>query len=115
LEANPLAAIEGCRLSSVEFVQDYVQLRFDGPVLTAMAPVRVWTDGLCFEWGKQGYRDALCDRIGKSVRRAFSIPVQEIRIEFEDESEFSISLKSEGRGEAEFAIFSNPPGPLCVW
>ena len=32
-----LLAIEGEQLSAVTFVQDYVQLHFDGPTITAMS------------------------------------------------------------------------------
>jgi hypothetical protein len=41
VEANmtePIEILRGARLTSVEFVHDYVQLRFDGPYLTINAP-----------------------------------------------------------------------------
>jgi hypothetical protein len=47
--ANPLELLEGTQLSSVEFVQDYVQLRFDGPTLTAVTPPRVCVMNQWFE------------------------------------------------------------------
>lgn len=113
--ANPLKVIEGSQLSSVEFVQDYVQLRFDGPTFTAITPPRVFVMNQWFEWGKQGYRDALCDRIGKLVRHGSTIPEQEIKIEFEDGSSISISLNPKDYRTAEAAILDNPPNPTVVW
>ena len=81
---NVLHPLKGTQLSSVEFVQDYVQLRFDGPCLTAITPPRVHRLNEAFEWGMPEYRNLLCERIGKLVSRAFTIEGQEIRIEFED-------------------------------
>jgi len=112
---NPLKVLEGSQLSAVVFVQDYVQLQFDGPSLTAITRPRVHVMNQCFEWGNQGYRDALCGQIGKRVRQGLTIPEQEIKIEFEDESSISISLKSEDYRAAEAAVFANPPNPTVVW
>ena len=112
---NPLEALVGSHLSAVVFVQNYVQLQFDGPGLTALTPPRVRVMNQSFEWGKQGYRDALCDRIGKLVRHGSTIPEQEISIEFEDGSSISISLNPKDYRGAEAAIFNNPPNPPVVW
>ena len=113
--ANPLKVLEGSKLSSVEFVQDYVQLRFDGPTLTAITPPRIRVLDELLEWGRQGYRDALCDRIGKLVSHASTIPEQEIKIEFEDGASISISLHPGDYRAAEAAVFDNPPNPTVVW
>lgn len=49
--------IIGRQLSSVEFVQDYVQFRFDGPCLTAITPP-VFTKASDVPLpGSAGYRD----------------------------------------------------------
>lgn len=112
---NPLKILEGSQLSSVEFVQDYVQLRFDGPTLTAITPPRVCLMNQWFEWGNQGYRDVLCDRIGKIVRHASTIREQEIKIEFGDGASISISLNPKDYRTAEAAVFNNPPNPTVVW
>jgi hypothetical protein len=112
---NPLKVLVGSQLSAVVFVQDYVQLHFDGCGLTAVTQPRVHVVNQCFEWGKQGYRDALCDRIGKLVRQAFTIPEQEIKIEFEDGSSISISLRPEDYRTVEAAIFDHLPNPTVVW
>lgn len=113
--ASPLKILEGSQLSSIEFVQDYVQLHFDGPTLTAITPPRVRVRNQWLEWGKQGYRDALCERIGKVVSHASTIPEQEIKIEFEDGGLISISLNPDDFRAAEAAVFDNPPNPTLVW
>jgi hypothetical protein len=38
--------IIGQQLGAVTFVQDYVQLAFDGPGITALTPITVVSDGL---------------------------------------------------------------------
>src|SRR5690242_9135647 len=57
---SPLGPIHGSQLSSVEFVQDYVQLRFDGPCLTAITWPVVTVGQQRFRLETPGYRDALC-------------------------------------------------------
>jgi hypothetical protein len=53
----PLSVLLGRQLSAVEFVQDYLQLRFDGPCLTAITHPRVSVGNRWWEWGISGYRD----------------------------------------------------------
>ena len=112
---NPLNVLAGSHLSAVVFIHDYIQLQFDGPSLTVLTKSSVHMMNQSFEWGKKGYRDALCERIGKLVREASTIPEQEIRIEFEDGSSVSISLRPEDYRTAEAAVFDNPPNPTVVW
>src|ERR1700686_1222650 len=59
----PLEKIVGEQLSSVEFVQDYVQLHFDGPTITAFVWPTLNLGGNIMCFGDAGYRDALCARI----------------------------------------------------
>jgi hypothetical protein len=111
---NPLEPLEGRALSSVEFVHDYVQLRFDGPTLTAIALVQVKSE-ITVASLQPGYRDALCEQIGKRVRTAKSIPGEQIRLDFDDGSSISISLEPKDWTRAESAILDNPPNPMVVW
>lgn len=70
MKANPLERLVGEQLSSVIFVQDYLQLDFDGKRLT----LNVWPTVVRLEermsFGDGGYRDALCDLIAKTVTDA---------------------------------------------
>lgn len=112
---NPLQDLVGSHLSAVVFVQDYVQLQFDGPGLTAITQPRVHTLNETYGWGMSEYRNLLCNQIGKLVRRAFTIKGQEIKIEFEDDSSITISLRAADYRAAEAAHFNNPPNALVVW
>ena len=102
---EPLNTIVGEYLSSVEFVMDYVQLRFCGPCLTINAPIVVTVMGTRFKQGSPCYRGRLCERIGQTVQRAFTVDDEKIIIEFRDHSEVEISLKPEERVSPEAAEF----------
>jgi hypothetical protein len=92
-------------LSSIEFVQDYVQLRFDGPLLTAYTlPTVVWGSGR-IEPGEDGYRDALCWQIGCRVERT-ECDDRRIMIAFESGAEVSVSLLDNDYRGAEALQFS---------
>jgi len=65
-----LVAIEGEQLSAVTFVQDYVQLHFDGPTLTTITRPTVVAGDASFDYGAAGYRDRLCALIGHVVKQA---------------------------------------------
>ena len=68
-----LGRLVGCELASVQFVRDYVQLRFepssgpDEPVLTCNVPPVVEQDGRRLSDGDGGWADALRALIGQTV------------------------------------------------
>jgi hypothetical protein len=112
---QPLSVLIGHQLSSVEFVQDYLQLRFDGPCLTAVTHPRVRVGQRWLEWGKPGYRDQLCDRIGKVVTRAVISEGQEVCLEFDDGACITISLSPDDYRAAEAVILDNEDQGCWVW
>jgi len=57
----------GEQLSSLEFVQDYLQLHFDGRTITAYIWPDVSINGETFSFGEDLYRNKLCDLIGNTV------------------------------------------------
>lgn len=87
--------LEGEQLSSVEFVQDYLQLRFDGPGINVYNPIVVKSmNAQAKSWDAQ-FRNLLCAQIAKIVA---AVQVQEgsaLIIKFEDGSTVTISLRSE--------------------
>ncbi len=97
MDENPrfIETIVGEQLSSVEFVQDYVQLHFDGPTLTAFVWPVVHRAGTAVHLGEPGYRDELCARIGKKVLAARLEEEKALIVEFDDDANFSISLRPE--------------------
>jgi len=111
---DPISVLEGSQLSSVEFVMDYAQLRFDGTTLTAITMPSVHVSGRVFRSGDSGYRDVLCHRIAKMVRRGRIVEGEQIRIEFEDNSAVCISLRPEDYRAAEAVNLQSPYG-WYVW
>jgi len=110
-----LDRIIGEQLSSVEFVQDYVQLRFDGPTITAFVWPTINLSGNIIRFGDAGYRDALCARIARKVTAARIIEVVCLTVQFDDYAELKISLKPEdsvGPEAGYFCVDSNSRSPL---
>ena len=112
---QPLSILVDCQLSSVEFVQDYLQLRFDGPCLTTITHPRVHVGNKWYMWGIPGYRDQLCERITQVVSRVSLIEDQELCIEFDDHTCIAVSLRQEDYRAAEAARFDDGQGGYWVW
>ena len=64
-----ISAIEGEELKSVEFVEDYLQLRFGEPLLRLYAWPHVLLPDFPVAFGEPEYRNALCSRSAKRSRR----------------------------------------------
>src|SRR2546428_10633078 len=94
-EEKSLQVIIGEQLSAVTFVQDYVQLHFDGPRLTIFSHAVIMLGDKTFHWDKPGFRDALCNSIAKKVTEARVVYGDSIAIRFADGSIIKISLKDE--------------------
>lgn len=88
-----LAELNGKQMSSVEFVQDYLQLRFDGPTINVMTRTTVKADGKESKSWDDQFRNMLCGQIAKIVVSAVLVPDEELKICFDDQSEVLISLK----------------------
>jgi hypothetical protein len=96
-----ITAIEGETLSSVTFVQDYMQLDFNGPALTLF----IWPEVFVlagsqigegsYAFGEPGYRDALCLQIGEAVERTSLEEGVALEIQFENETIFRTTLRDE--------------------
>lgn len=100
-----IVAVEGAQLSAVTFVQDYIQIHFDGPTVTAITLPTVVVGNRRFVPGSPGYRDALCAQIAKIVSRCFVKPGDRLQVEFSDHSLVLVSLRPEDYEAAEAAIF----------
>ena len=104
-EEKSLQVIIGEQLSAVTFVQDYVQLHFDGPRLTIFSHAVVRLGDRTFPGGKPGFRDALCNNIAKKVTDARVAYGYNISIRFADGSTIKISLKDEDYSGGEAVNF----------
>jgi hypothetical protein len=110
-----LIAIEGEQLSAVTFVQDYVQLHFDGPMITAVTVPFVLVGKSRFNWDTPGYRDRLCSCIAKIVTRAYVKIGDRLQIDFPDELSIVVSLRREDYRGAEAVVFGDGPRAWAVW
>jgi hypothetical protein len=89
--AVALSGLTGSLLSSVEFVQDYIQLRFDGPCLTAYTFPSFRAGAEVVERVQLGYCDAICGQIGLRVLRA-EVDNERLAIFFEGGAVIAFSL-----------------------
>ena len=104
-EGKSLQVLIGEQLSAVTFVQDYLQLHFDGPRLTVFSHPVVRLGDQTFHGGKRGFRDALCNNIAKKVTEARVAYGDSISIRFADGSTIKISLKDEDYSGGEAVNF----------
>ena len=114
MENQFLQQFKGKSLSSVEFVQDYVQLRFDGSTLTAYIWPYLQVGSQTFSWGDLPYKDSLCARIGVQVKDASFIDGRDLTIWFEDGAMLKISLRDEDYRGPEALQFVNDQGSTWV-
>ena len=66
--SDPFKQLEGEQLGAVTFVQDYLQLDFDGRGFSVFMPVSVEAGGATIRSGDPQFRNALCGQIAKLVR-----------------------------------------------
>ena len=115
-ESSVLKRLENARLSAVVFVQDYVQLQFDGPCLTAYVWPTVRDSANTFSQQTPGYRDALCDLIGNVVAEASEEANERLIIQFASGATVEVSLKQSDREGPEAAMLQDPSGKRWnVW
>ena len=110
-----VSGLVGEELKLVCFVEDYLELGFGEAKVSFFAWPYVLLPDFSVAFGEPEYRNALCEEIGKLVKRAFTVEKQQIKIEFEDGSSISISLKPEDYRGPEAAYLVAPPRPTCVW
>jgi hypothetical protein len=101
-----LGQIIGEQLSSVEFVQDYFQLRFDMPTInvTSNHTIVKAAGAESTSWDDK-FRNMICGQIRKIVRDAALEDGQELKIIFEDESEIIVSLRPQDQSSPEAIYF----------
>jgi hypothetical protein len=110
------SAIEGMRLSSVVFVEDYLQLVFDDYVLTMFVWPEISGGGKTFKYGSEGYRDALSRLVNRRVVEAIEDPGEKISVLFSSGDILSMSLREDDRTEVEAGSFCRTKGGLfIVW
>jgi hypothetical protein len=109
-----LAKLIGARLTSVQFVMDYLIFGFDerGALTTLVWP-EIFDTNEKISFGMKEYRDALCGLIGKIVQNATIGADETISFVF-DGSEVRIALRSY-QLSGERAILTGPKHYLLVF
>jgi hypothetical protein len=104
------------RLSSVEFVQDYIQLHFDDYTMTLYNPVKILqgSDGLRQE--QVGFKDALCNLINRVVRDVSCMESDRVEVLFDSGSSVVVSIadKDYSALEAILLCSRDPKAPTLV-
>lgn len=90
-----VSAIIGEELVAVEFVQDFLQLRFATPMFTLYAWPHVLLPEFSIAYGEPEYRNALCAQIGEKVEAASLEEGDALTVEFENGTVFGLSLREE--------------------
>jgi hypothetical protein len=114
MNKSGLDTLVGRNLSSVEFVHDYVQFRFDGPVLSAYTPPVMRTvEGTLHSSSEGSNADMLVKLIGRQVDRAESTD-DHIRLEFTGGVSVVIPMHAD-RHSAEAATLTTGGDTIWSW
>ena len=90
-----ISAIEGEELKAVEFVEDFLQLRFGEPLLKLYDWPHVLLTDFSVAYGEPEYRNALCAQIGEMVSTASLEEDNALTIELANGVVFGLSLREE--------------------
>jgi hypothetical protein len=101
-----ISAIEGEELKAVEFVEDYLQLRFGEPLLKLYVWPHVMLTDFSVAFGEAEYRNALCAQIGETVAAAMLEEGDALTVEFRSGVVFGLSLREEDLDGPESGSYS---------
>ena len=109
-----LTPLIGQELTAVEFVQDHLQLRFDGPCLTLFVWPDVFREEGSYAYGEPEFRNMLCAQLARNVTAATLEENEAIEIEFENGVILRASLREEDLDVPEAGQFSasGEPGDI---
>ena len=113
MEDSFLRPIVGRCLGGVCFVMNCVELHFNDAVLTALNPLTVSAGGKFWARDEAGWRDALCARIGRTVKSA-SNSESGLIINLDDAATLTLSLRSEDFAGPQAFNFTSPGDPTIV-
>lgn len=110
-----LDELRGCNVSAVTFVQDYLQLHFDGPLLNLFVWPRVAEPAAVLNFGMAGYRDALCALIGKTLSAVTEEAGVALCLHFTHGIAIEVPLLPDFRQCPEAVVFLDARGACVVW
>ena len=102
-------------LSSVEFVMDYVQLRFNGPTLTLITEPTLQIGDRLLLWDDRDFRNELCGLITQEVELATIRPCDSIVLRFKSGTVLTVSLKDRDYVGAAAVEFDSKPEEKTWW
>lgn len=114
-ENQPFVSIIGAELSSIEFVRDYIQFRFDGPCLSAITDPFILIEGKKYNRGERGYNDKLIEFIGLPIIDVLLIENTVLSLHFSQQRSINISLDPKDYVTAEAIIYSDSLGNDWIW
>jgi hypothetical protein len=100
--------LKGEEISTVAFVRDYVEFRFDGPILHCFADPKIKIRETVFQFPETGSRDALCSVIGSTIGKISLQAGLSCDLEVSDGSRITIPLDSEHQKSGESMMFCIP-------
>ena len=111
-----IESLVGEQLSAVSFVQVYVELHFDGPVIRALTnPIIDTPAGRC-RFPGAGSRDALCSLIARRVERVEHRDDVHLQLDFGGGHTLTVPLDPASYLSVEAMHFqSSPTAPVQVW
>ncbi|MGC2634907.1 MAG: hypothetical protein WA215_11915 [Candidatus Cybelea sp.] len=114
-KGEALARLIGARLTSVQFILNYLILGFDEKgALTTLVWPEISYERKKISYGTQGYRDELCALIEKVANNVTFDSDEIICIHFENDAELHIPLQSY-KAPGERAILTGPKHYLFVF
>ena len=90
-----VSPIEGKELTAVEFVLDYLQLRFDEPLLTFYEWPTLLLPDFSLANGEPEYRNGLCAQIGEQVEVALFEEDNSLTLKLANGTVIALSLREE--------------------
>jgi hypothetical protein len=98
LGASVLAELEGETLTMVMFEHDFLRLAFSYGLVGPMFTLNVWpivsVRSMEVHYGERGYRDCLCNPIGRTITATEESEARGLVLEF-DESSLQVQPRSE--------------------
>ncbi len=106
-----ITAIEGRELTAVEFVLDYLQLRFDEPLVTLYDWPTLLLPDFSLAHGEPEYRNGLCAQIGEQVEEALLEEGDSLTLKLANGTVIALSLREEDLTTSVAGAFSETGQP----
>ena len=110
-----LNVLIGNQLVSVTFVMDYIQLRFDGPQISAYTLPSVVIDRKRTSANQEAFKDKLCSFISQKVNNVYLVEGAVLTITFENGNLIEVSLKPEDYIGPEAVMFWSDDKEVGDW